>query len=313
VSAPARWNEAAEVGTGWALRFGGWFHRTFGRRPSLALAALTACYFALRNRTGRRASARYLARIAATPGGCAVVGATPGWREVLRHFYEMAICTYDRMVVWGGAIDTMQLEHDGAERIFDVAAAGRGALLLGAHVGNLDLLGFVARDYDLKLNIVAYYDNAVRVNSFLETLGADQLHLIELAPGSVQAAMEIRACIARGEIVVVMADRLSPGAWEGPSASASFLGRDARFPLGAFRLATVLGCPVYFALCVRSGDARYTAMLRPISSGERSARADREKGARLLLERYVALLEEICERHPYQWFNFFDFWEEEAG
>jgi predicted LPLAT superfamily acyltransferase len=303
----------AEVGTSWALRFGGWFHRRFGRRPSLGLAALTACYFWLRNTPGRRASAHYLARIATTPGGRAVVGPKPGWRQVLRHFYEMAICTYDRMVVWAGAIDTMQLEHDGAERIFDVAATGRGGLLLGAHMGNLDLLGFVARDYDLKLNIVAYYDNAMRVNAFLETLGADQLNLIDLASGMIQATLEIRAAIARGEIVVVMADRMPPDASDGLSETVSFLGRDARFPLGPFRLAAVLGCPVYFALCVRSGDARYTAMLRPISRGERSSRADRSKAVRQLLERYVAQVEQVCERHPYQWFNFFDFWEEEGG
>jgi predicted LPLAT superfamily acyltransferase len=297
----------AELGTARALRFGGWFHRTFGRRPSLGLAALTAFYFQLRNAPGRRASARYLARVAKTPGGRAVLGSSPGWRNGLRHFYEMAICTYDRMVVWGGAVDTMQLEHDGAERIFDIARTGRGALLLGAHIGNLDLLGFVARDHDLRLNIVAYYGNAQRLNGFFETLGADQLHLISLVPGSVQAAMEIRACIARGEIVVVMADRIPPGS-AGPVAVADFFGDPAEFALGPFLLAVVLGCPVYFAACVRSGDARYLSLLRQVGAGGRIPRAGRDTAARELLARYVGLLEDLLERHPYQWFNFFDFW-----
>jgi predicted LPLAT superfamily acyltransferase len=307
VSAPARWTEVAEVGTARALRFGGWFHRSFGRRPSLGLAALAALYFQLRNTTGRRASAHYLARVAKTPGGRSLLGPSPGFRQGLRHFFEMAVCTYDRMVVWGGAIDTMQLEHDGAERIFDIARSGRGALLLGAHIGNLDLLGFVARDYELRINIVAYYGNAQRLNGFFETLGAGQLRLITLVPGSVQAALEIRACIARGEIVVVMADRIPPGS-AGPVAAVDFFGSKASFALGPFLLAGVLGCPVYFALCVRSGDARYLSMLRPVGAGERVPRAGRDAAARALLGRYVALLEEVLERHPYQWFNFFDFW-----
>jgi len=309
VNASTRWNEVAEVGTSWAMRFFGWFHRTFGRRPSLGLAALTAFYFSLRNSPGRRASARYLARVSATPGGRVVLGSSPGWRHVLRHFYEMAICTYDRMVVWSGAVDSLDLEYDGAERIFDVARAGRGALLFGAHIGNLDMLAFVARNYDLHLNVVAYFDNAERVNTFFESLGADRLRLIPLAPGSIRATLEIRACIERGEIVVVMADRTPPGE-KARTATASFLGRAAEFPLGPFLLAAVMGCPVYFALCVRSADARYTAMLRPIASGEPVPRAQREAYARQLLERYVVLLEEVCERHPYQWFNFFDFWGE---
>ena len=81
MSAPARWNEMAEVGTAWALRFGGWFHRTFGRRPSIGLAAVTAGYFGLRNAPGRRASAHYLSRVAATPGGRARLGPSPGRRH----------------------------------------------------------------------------------------------------------------------------------------------------------------------------------------------------------------------------------------
>jgi predicted LPLAT superfamily acyltransferase len=309
VKSSVRWNELAEVGTSFALRFGGWFHRSFGRRPSLALAVLTAFYFNLRNAPGRRASARYLARVATTPGGRAVLGASPGWRHVLRHFREIAICTYDRMVVYSGAIDTLKLEQDGTERIFDIARTGRGALLLGAHVGNLDLLGFVAREHDLRINIVAHFDNAERVNAFFETLGASELRLIALVPGSVRAAMEIRACIGRGEIVVVMADRTPPGV-EAQVESVDFFGRAANFPLGPFLLAGVMGCPVYFALCVRSGDGCYTGILRPISHGERIPRAERDQGARRMLVSYVSLLEEVCERYPYQWFNFFDFWEE---
>jgi len=301
----------AEVGTSWALRFGGWFHRRFGRRPSLVLAALTSFYFSLRNTEGRRASARYLARVATTPGGRAVLGDSPGWRQVLRHFREMSMCTYDRMVVYSGAIDTLELEQDGSEEIFDIAQTGRGALLLGAHMGNLDLLAFVAREHDLRLNIVAHFDNAERVNDFFETLGSNRLRLIALVPGSVNPALEIRACITRGEIVVVMADRTPPGI-EAPVASVDFLGRAANFPLGPFLLAGVLGCPVYFALCVRAGDARYSGILRPISKGGRVPRGKRDEEARRTLASYVALLEEICERYPYQWFNFFDFWEEGA-
>jgi predicted LPLAT superfamily acyltransferase len=311
VNDPTRWNEMAEVGTSWALRFGGWFHRRFGRRPSLALATLTSFYFSLRNTASRRASERYLARVATTPGGRKLLGESPGRRHMLRHFREMAICTYDRMVVYSGAIDTLELEQDGSEGIFDIAQTGRGAILLGAHVGNLDLLAFVAREHDLRLNIVAHFDNAERVNSFFETLGPNQLRLIVLVPGSVHAAMEIRACIARGEIVVVMADRTPPGV-DSPVASVDFLGRAANFPLGSFLLAGVVGCPVYFALCVRTGDARYSGILRQISKGGRVARAERDENARRMLAAYVALLEEVCERHPYQWFNFFDFWEEGA-
>jgi len=43
-------------------------------------------------------------------------------------------------------------------------------------------------------------------------------------------------------------------------------------------------------------------------------RGERVKRAQELAQAFAKLLEEYCLRSPYQWFNFFDFWEaEERG
>jgi predicted LPLAT superfamily acyltransferase len=312
VTGRERWVEMAEVGSAWAMRFAEWFHRRFGRGPSLVLAALSAGYFWLRNGAARRASARYLARVEGAGEGGGVAAALRVRARVLRHFAEFAICVYDRMVAWGGGIDTFELSHDGSERIFELAREGTGALLLGAHVGTLDLLGFIAAEHDLRVTVVAWFENAARINHFLGTLGADRVHLIHLEAGGPQAVFQVRAAIERGEFVVVMADRRAPGTAE-RTARVGFLGREARFPLGPFELAAVLGCPVHLALCLRDGNARYTTYMREVGEARRVGRGQREERARELLGRYAKLLEEVCHRHPLQWFNFFDFWEEEAA
>jgi len=316
VSDRSRWVQVAEAGTLRALRFGGWVHRRFGRGPSTVVLALAAAYYAARSGERRRASRRYLERLAATPEGRRVLGRNRGMVGVLRHFYEFAVNLYDRMVVWGGALDTLELEHDGSGEIFALAESGQGVLLLGAHIGSLDMLGFIARRYDLVVNVVAYYENAERINAFFESQGPEQVRLIHLDPASVQAAFAIRACLARGEIVVILADRPPP---EGVRAGrvriarVGFLGQPARFPMGPFLLAGVLECPVHLALCVRSGRARYTTLMRPIAPARRVPKGEREKHAREILARYVTLLELACQRYPLQWFNFYDFWEEDAA
>ena len=313
MSDAARWERVSEAGSAWTLEVMRWVLRHLGRRVTLVIVGLTSGFFVRRRGAARRASRRYLARIAATPEGRAALGtARPGLRAVLRHFHEFSLVLYDRMVVWSGALDAMELEHDGSERIFELGRRGEGALLLGAHLGSLDMMGLIARRYELKINVVAFHANAARINAFLASLGAESVRMIQLEPGSPQAAFEIRACIERGEFVALMADRAIPGAGA-RRAAVPFLGREARFPLGPFLLAGVLGCPVYLALCVRSGDARYTTVLRPLAGAERVRRAGREAFARELLGRYVARIEETCRRLPYQWFNFFDFWEEEPG
>jgi predicted LPLAT superfamily acyltransferase len=313
MSEAARWDRIAEAGSPAVLRLLRFVLRRLGRRGLLALAWPASVFFALRRGGARRASQRYLERVAATPEGRAALGtAKPGLREVLRHFHEFSLVLCDRIVVWTGALDAMEFDHDGSERLFELARTGEGALLLGAHVGSLDLMGLVARRYGLKVNVIAFHRNAERINAFLESLGAKSVRLIELEPGSVQAAFEMRACIERGEFVVIMADRVPPGA-PGRSEPVRFFGGDARFPIGPFLLAGVLGCPVYLAWCARTGDARYRTVLRPLAPAQRVRRPERAAWARELMGRYAERIEETCRHYPFQWFNFFDFWEEEAG
>jgi predicted LPLAT superfamily acyltransferase len=175
------------------------------------------------------------------------------------------------------------------------------------------MLWFLSQRYQLVVNVVVFQRNAERINAFFESLApGGRIRVIDLDPASVRAAFQIRACLERGEFVVILADRAAPGK-TARTAEATFLGRTARFPLGPFLLAGTLGCPVLLALCVRVGTARYRTLLRPLGDARRVPRREQEKQARELLAAYVAQLEAQCLRHPLQWFNFYEFWERDAG
>lgn len=306
------WARIAESGTMGAMRFGAWFHRTFGRRASHLLLLAAASYYAARHGDARRASRAYRERLRALPEGRAALARSSGGPWVVRHLYEFALCLYDRMLAWGGALDDMEVAHDGSGAAFDIARSRSGALLLGAHLGSIDLLGLIARKHELPVNVVTFYGNAARINAFLESFAPEsRVRTIELDPGSVTAAFEIRACVERGELVVILADRVAPGK-TARTARVPFLGARARFPLGPFLLARVLGCPTFFALCVREGDGRYRTLLRPLAPAERVPPGEREKRAGELAERYAAMLEHYCLLYPLQWFNFYDFFRDDA-
>jgi len=302
----------AERGTPAALRFGAWFHETFGRRPTQGLLWAIAVYFQLFHRAVARGSRQYLDRIWSSPAGRRSLGNPPGRLMVLRHIHSFAMSIYDRIVVWGGALDSYRVDHDGSEKIFEIAEQGRGALLLGAHLGSYEMLWFLSREYDLAVNVVVYYQNAQRINEFFDSISPDvHVRAISLDPNSVRAAFEIKACIDRGEFVVILADRVGPGPGV-RAADATFLGRSARFPMGPFLLAGTLGCPVLMALCIRTGIARYHTVLRPLRGAGRIPRGERTKRAQELMGQYISVLETYCERYPLEWFNFFEFWGAES-
>jgi predicted LPLAT superfamily acyltransferase len=303
----------AERGSLTALFSIRWLYRRLGRRATVALLTPIVAYFFVTGGATRRASMEYLRTLWATPKGRAALGERPTWRHAFRHVHEFAEQVVDRMIVWSGDVGTIHIDHEGTEILLELARQGRGGILLGSHLGSYDLLRSLAEQTGVVLNILMFTQRTARINAFFERLHPGlKMRLISFEPGSIRAVFEMKAAIDRGEFVGVLGDRV----WEAErdrSVSVPFLGRLARFPLGPFLLQAVLGCPMILTGCVRTGAGRYQALAVPFAQAGVVPRRDRRKYAEELAQRYARALEEGCVRTPYQWFNFFEFWPDEAG
>jgi predicted LPLAT superfamily acyltransferase len=152
-----------------------------------------------------------------------------------------------------------------------------------------------------------FTNHAARVTELFDSLGGESKVRVILAdPGSVKSAFEIKACLARGEFVGILADRVHAGGRDRPT-PAQFAGRRAAFPLSPFLLGAVLGAPVFLSLCISTGHLRYFAVTEPIYEGGAVPRNLRDKVAHEILEAWVRRFEHYCLRSPKQWFNFYDF------
>jgi predicted LPLAT superfamily acyltransferase len=299
--------EFAERGTLSALRFASRVYALLGRRVVRALLYPIAAYFFVRERS-RGASRAYLARVWAHPEGQRHLPGPPGFFAPFWHYHEFAVQILDRMVLWTGGLAELRMDHAGSEHLFALQRTGRGAILIGAHLGSYDMPRQLAGDYGLVLNVVMFTAYAERINRFFEQLDPkSRIRVLSLQPGSLSTAFAIKACIDRGELVGLMADRLPADGSETP-VLLPFLGREMAFPLSPFLLACMFGCPVYLSLCLRKGDAHYETVVRPIGEGAKIPRREREKAAVELARTWVKSLEEACLQHPYQWFNFYDTW-----
>ncbi len=307
MSGGSAWAEKSERGNrGW-LRFALWLYRNLGRWSVATILVPITAYFILFDSVTRRSSRDWLATAFATPEGRAALGRRPGWISTFRHVYSFSSSGLDRLVLWAGGGGSFRIDHSGGERLLELARQRRGAILLGAHFGSFDMLRLISNQYGLRVNVLMFTEHAARVNELFDSLGGEsRVRVIFVDPGSVQVAFEIKACLARGEFVGILADRVHPGGRERPAAT-QFAGRRAAFPLSPFLLGAVLGAPVFLSVCISTGHLRYFAVTEPIFEGGSVPRNLREKVAHEMLEAWVRRFEHHCLRTPKQWFNFYDF------
>jgi predicted LPLAT superfamily acyltransferase len=288
------------------------YYRAFGRRASVALLRPIVVYFFLTGRTSRPASLDYLRTLWATPRGRAALGARPTLRHVFRHLHAFSENLLDRMIMWSGEESAFRIDAHGREHIDALVREGRGGILLSSHIGSFDMLRALAKQHEIVLNVLMFTRHATRINSFFQRLQAGRnLRLIHYEPGTLDAAFDMRAAIARGEFVGILGDRVWPSEQE-RTVSVSFLGREALFPLGPYLLQGVLGCTMLYTSCVRVGPAHYRATTQVFAAEGVVPRAEREKNAEQLAQKYAAILEGGCAASPYQWFNFYEFWRDGA-
>jgi len=288
-------NEASFV-AGMHLLF--WVCRVFGRWPfRVVLYPVLLWYVATQGRA-RRASRDYLARVGQAAG---VIG-------VLSHFGAFAEAILDKMLIWGGLFDFSRVRLHGAEPLFEMIGQGRGALLVCAHLGNLDLCRALSlRTPGLKVTVLVHTRHARAFNDMLAALDPrSQLNLMQVTEMTPAMAMQLSERVGRGEFVVIAGDRV-PVSSDPRVALAPFLGQAAAFPVGPYVMAAVLGCPLYAMFAGRDGDGHALHFER-LRETVTLPRRGREAALAELAGAYAARLEAHVRRTPLEWFNFYDFW-----
>jgi predicted LPLAT superfamily acyltransferase len=135
------------------------------------------------------------------------------------------------------------------------------------------------------------------------------VRVISASEDPLETVLRIRACIGRGEIVAMLGDRVEPRD-AGRACRAPLLGGSIDLPEAPYRLAGLIGCPLFFMVALRTGNARYRVFAEVLAERADLPRADRDKHVRELATAYAGRLEHYCTRAPYEWFNFYDYWSE---
>ncbi len=299
-SAPAGWAQRDERGSHAALTLMRWLSLGLGRTVSRLVLPFIALYFFIAAPAARAASRTYLAR---------ALGRPATWIDVLRHFHAFASTVHDRAYLVNDRFDQFDIDIESADEVDRALDAGPGAFLVGAHFGSFEVLRAAtrsaaaqARRYDVTM--VMYEENARRINAALAALNPKATPRI-IGLGRPDAMLQVQQALDDGQLVGFLADRTLG---QQPTLTVAFLDAPAAFPLGAFRVAALLRRRVLLMQGIYLGANRYRVRFAPIADFSSIAAGGRDAAVHEAVRRYAAHLEQACRAHPYNWFNFFDFW-----
>jgi lauroyl/myristoyl acyltransferase len=185
----------------------------------------------------------------------------------------------------------------GDEHLGAALTAGRGAVLVTAHLGNWELGGrlLAGRGGAPRTHVVLSPEEDAALERH-PWVNASELRFVTRSHPT--SALGLLAALRRGEAVAMQGDRPTG---ERGDRLVPFFGAPVAFPIGPFVLARAAGSPVLPAFCTMERDGRYRVDVGApiwVKPGEEMAG----------LEAMVAALEDAVRAHPTQWFNFFDVW-----
>lgn len=293
-SGAAEWTTHRERGSRTLLRLMTFVSLYLGRPTGRFFLYFIAAYFFAFAPTARVHARAYLRR---------VLGREPTAADRFRHILTFATTIHDRVYLMKNRLDLFEITVEGAEIVRAALDAGKGAFLLGSHVGSFDIIRCVGeRQPGLRVAMAMYEENARKVNEMLAAI--DPTSKPEVIPlGRMDAMLKIREYLDRGTFVGVLADRTlgAEAALDVP-----FLGHRARFPLGAMRAAALMRRQVIFMIGLYRGGNRYHVVFERLA--DFSNLEHRDAAVQEAVKRYAGLLEQHVRTDPFNWFNFFDFW-----
>jgi predicted LPLAT superfamily acyltransferase len=292
-----RWVSVPERGTPASLGVIAWVAERVGRPVARLLLFPITIYFLITAHTARRASYEFLK--SARRGSV-------HWWNVLRHFYYFAATILDRVYLLRGEFERFCITIHGKEVLQHQHENGKGCILLGSHLGSFEVLRALGvKQPGFSLKVLMDTEHNRNISRFFDALNPTIAGTV-IAPDRADTLIRARESLDAGCFVGLLGDRVFGAEKTTPC---QFLGAPATLPAGPLLLAAMMHCPVILFFGLYRGGNRYDIYFEHFAGEIVLNREHRAEEIQSWVQRYIARLEHYARVAPYNWFNFYSFWD----
>lgn len=210
------------------------------------------------------------------------------WKVYANHF-RFGQIILDRFGVYAGK--KYRFITEGQELMDELETHPEGFVNLSSHVGNYEIAGYSLKPKSKRFNALVYAgETATVMENRQKMLSQNNMSMIPVKEDMSHLFL-LNNAIDNGEIVSMPADRIFGSQ---KAVECQFFGEKARFPMGAFALASKKNVAMLAVFVMKESYKTYHAYVRGIKNAQD----------------FADNLEEIVKRYPTQWFNYFDFWKQ---
>ncbi|MBW3505365.1 MULTISPECIES: glycosyl transferase [unclassified Pseudomonas] len=297
------WADHKERGSFRLMKLTAFGIKLLGRRLLSPVLYAIVLYFFVFGGRARRSIWQYQQRLADWSGKSDL---RPTRRRVFGQFMAFADALLDKLDVWNGRLKIEDIDIIDPALLRNQLRGERGQMLVGAHLGNLEVCRALAElGEQVTMNVLVHTKHAEHFNRLLGEAGASHLRLIQVSELNPAVMLQLNQRLEDGEWLAIAGDRVPLHG--GRNVEVDFLGHPAAFPQGPWLLAGLLKCPVNLMFCLKH-EGRYRVILEPFTDAVLWRRSDREQVIAQWATRYAERLGHYCLEAPQQWFNFYPFW-----
>jgi predicted LPLAT superfamily acyltransferase len=284
------------------------------------LAFPVGFFYFLFSRKGRTESRRFLLKAAPFMENPVLGKKCRSPFGSLRHIISFSLSLVEKLQSWGGkfSFKNIHFQDDDIEDLIHKLENKNGVLIIISHTGNMELLrglaSFNQTGVSRKIKVTSIMDTEVTAhfNKILKELnpqsGMDTINAKTIDP---YTAILLEEKLKTGELAVIAGDRTSVSGIE-KNLMLPFLGEPAPFSHGIFYLAALMNAPVYFVFAFRRKElsliSEYDMHVHKCGISFDCTKKERLLRSRNMAISYAEFLEFYCKKHPFQWYNFFNFW-----
>ncbi|MCG9543318.1 glycosyltransferase family 2 protein [Vibrio sp. Isolate33] len=304
------WSRTQERGTVLGIKLLLTIYTLLGRGVFNLILRGVMRYYHLTGKRARNASEQYLFQLKAYAEQQNIE--LPAELTSYNHLLSFGHTMLDKLAAWKGDFSAENLTIHGQDQFENMVANQQGVLILGSHLGNIELCRALGRRHsNIKINALVFTEHAERFNSVMKAVNPQSdLNLIQVTSMGPDTAILLQQKLEQGEWIVIVGDRTSTSK-ESRSVWAEFLGKEAPFPQGPFMLASVLKAPVFLLFGLRDDSQEkphFNVYFEHFSDKIELPRKTREQSLKQVVQQYADRLQHYTLKAPLQWYNFFNFW-----